>query len=151
MCVRCGRVNRVASVDFSTFRSSSATGKGVLRMDPGNSVSDADCTPTAARKDLVLALSDKGSGRLLPAEDIECGSNKRRGTIVLKFPKNDQDALKCIRFCSLDDTIVIETSSGVVISETIATINSSTDEKGRFSVAGRIPYGDVVKYLKISL
>jgi DNA gyrase subunit A len=135
----------------SDLTSTGRTSRGVkaLNLRDGDEMADIDINPFPSKdsennscKNFIFAITERGYGKRIPIEEFRKAKRGGRGVYAIKFKekvggggsiarsknkgKYESDALRCFRFCSDGDEVVISTSKGTIVRQVVADISVQT-------------------------
>jgi DNA gyrase subunit A len=146
--------DEMADIDINPFPipAAPAIGEGE-EVDTGK---EAPAKRRMKNKHFIFAVTEKGYGKRIPIDDFRKARRGGRGVYAIKFKEkagggrkaarkskvvtdeedgegtklatksNDGDALRCFRFCSAGDEVVISTSKGTIVRQAADDISVQT-------------------------
>lgn len=106
-------------------------------MDVNNAVTGTGTTtiPTEGGEGFVFVITERGYGKRISIEDFRKAKRGGRGVFAIKFKdkaggggrnaraagraESDVDTLRCLRFCSSGDEVVLSTSRGTILRQRV--------------------------------
>jgi len=117
--------------EATKLRPTGRTSRGVraITLREGDYIADMNVLSGAknsdtARQEYVLAVTSHGYGKRVPTSEFRAQNRGGVGVIAIKFKKDQEDEMHCLRTVTDEDEVLVITSRGIIVRQQVGDIPS---------------------------